>query len=86
MPLIYSFVARANDRVVLAEYSAYAGNFHAVATEVLGSLDRLDPKFTIAADKHTFNFLVENGYGGWGCPAAHWGGPAPGGAAAAQSF
>ncbi len=59
---IYSFVARAGDNAVLSEYSAYSGNFHSVAQEVLGSMARLEERFTIAADRHTFNFLTHNGY------------------------
>lgn len=57
MPLVYSFVAR--DTTVLAEYSAYAGNFHTVALECLENLQRLEEKFTITCDTYTFNYLVD---------------------------
>lgn len=60
MPLIYSFVAR--DTVILAEYTSYSGNFNTVAIECLQNIKNMDQKFTIVADKHTFNFLVSDGY------------------------
>lgn len=60
MPLIYSFVAR--DTVILAEYTSYSGNFNTVAIECLQNIKHMDQKFTIVADKHTFNFLVSDGY------------------------
>lgn len=47
---------------MLSEYSAYSGNFHSVAQECLSSMTRLEERFTIAADRHTFNFLTHNGY------------------------
>lgn len=60
MPLIYSFVAR--DTTVLAEYTPYTGNFNTIAIECLQKLNNPETKFTIACDKHTFNFLVQNGF------------------------
>lgn len=60
MPLIYSFVAR--DTTVLAEYTPYSGNFNTVAIECLQRLNNPESKFTIACDRHTFNFLVHNGF------------------------
>jgi hypothetical protein len=51
------------ESMAAARTRAIAGNFHAVATEVLGSMDALEERFTVAADKHTFNFLVTGGYG-----------------------
>jgi len=58
--LIYSFVAR--DLSVLAEYSALAGNFRAVAIECLQNSQITDDKFTVTADAYTFNYLVHSGY------------------------
>ena len=59
--LLYSFVAR--DRTtVLAEYSALAGNFRAVAIECLQNSQITDDKFTVTADAYTFNYLVHSGY------------------------
>lgn len=60
MPLIYSFVARGT--CVLAEYTPYSGNFNTVAIECLQKLNNPESKFTIACDRHTFNFLVHNGF------------------------
>lgn len=59
MPLIYSFIAR--DGVILAEYMPFSGNFNTIALEVLQHLKNPDKKFTILADRHTFNFIVANG-------------------------
>ncbi|KAG2482833.1 hypothetical protein HYH03_018270 [Edaphochlamys debaryana] len=60
MPLIYAFVARST--TVLAEYTPYSGNFNTVAIECLQKLQNPESKFTIACDRHTFNFLVQNGF------------------------
>ncbi|GFR41750.1 hypothetical protein Agub_g2505 [Astrephomene gubernaculifera] len=60
MPLIYAFVAR--ETTVLAEYTPFSGNFNTVAIECLQKLVNPESKFTIACDRHTFNFLVHNGY------------------------
>jgi vesicle-associated membrane protein 72 len=60
MPLIYAFVAR--DHTVLAEYTPYSGNFNTVAIECLVKLQNPESKFTIACDRHTFNFLLHNGF------------------------
>ncbi|KAF5838848.1 R-SNARE protein, VAMP72-family [Dunaliella salina] len=60
MPLIYSFVAR--DTTVLAEYTPYTGNFNTVAIECLQKLQNPESKFTIACDRHTFNYLLHNGF------------------------
>lgn len=59
--LIYSFVAREGS-TVLAEYSAIAGNFRAVALECLQNSQITDDKFTVTADAYTFNYLVHSGY------------------------
>ena len=62
MPLEYSFVARAT--TVLAEYSfsSYAGRYRAVAIQCLERCPTDNNKFTFTADKHTYNFLVEDGF------------------------
>lgn len=62
MPIIYSFVAR--DTTILAEYTTYTGNFTTVAIECLQNVTNPENgKFTITCDRHTFNFLVANGFG-----------------------
>jgi len=58
---IYSFVARGT--VVLAEYTEFTGNFPAIAAQCLQKLPSSNNKFTYNCDHHTFNFLVEDGYG-----------------------
>ncbi|MQM00564.1 hypothetical protein Taro_033304 [Colocasia esculenta] len=58
---IYSFVARGT--VVLAEYTEFTGNFPAIAAQCLQKLPSSNSRFTYACDHHTFNFLVEEGYG-----------------------
>ena len=58
---IYSFVARGT--MVLAEYTEFTGNFPAIATQCLQRLTSSNNKFTYNCDHHTFNFLVEDGYG-----------------------
>lgn len=66
MPLIYAFVAATrNDRTktILAEYTAYSGNFSTIATQALEKVPQSDSaKFTYNADKHTFNYLVDSGF------------------------
>lgn len=59
--LIYSFVARGN--IVLAEYSSFSGNFSQLAVQCLQKLPPTNNKFTYTCDRHTFNYLVEDGYG-----------------------
>lgn len=58
---IYSFVARGT--VVLAEYTEFTGNFPAIAAQCLQRLPSSNKKFIYTCDGHTFNFLVEDGYG-----------------------
>ena len=58
---IYSFVARGT--MVLAEYTEFTGNFPAIAAQCLQKLPSSNSKFTYSCDHHTFNFLVEDGYG-----------------------
>lgn len=60
MPLIYSFVARGT--TVLAEYTAYSGNFKTVAIECLQNVTNPEAKFTINCDRHTFNFLNDGDF------------------------
>ncbi|XP_042381111.1 putative vesicle-associated membrane protein 726 [Zingiber officinale] len=57
--LIYSFVARGT--VILAEYTAFTGNFNSVASQCLQKLPSSNNRFTYNCDGHTFNYLVENG-------------------------
>ncbi|WOK93961.1 vesicle-associated membrane protein [Canna indica] len=58
--LIYSFVARGT--VVLAEYTAFSGNFTTIASQCLQKLPSSNNRFTYNCDGHTFNYLVENGF------------------------
>ncbi|CAM8893393.1 unnamed protein product [Rhodiola kirilowii] len=58
--LIYSFVARGT--VILAEYTAFTGNFTSIAAQCLQKLPANNNKFTYNCDGHTFNYLVENGF------------------------
>lgn len=60
MPLMYSFVARGQS--VLVEHAAYQGNFSKVAAECLAKCPSHNAKFTYNADKHTFNFIVHDGF------------------------
>jgi vesicle-associated membrane protein 72 len=59
--LIYSFVAKGN--VVLAEHTSYSGNFSTVAVQCLQKLPSNSSKYTYSCDGHTFNFLIDNGFG-----------------------
>ncbi|KAL5206776.1 hypothetical protein ABZP36_034985 [Zizania latifolia] len=58
--LIYAMVARGT--VVLAEHTAYAGNFRDIAGQCLQKLPAGDNRLTYTCDAHTFNFLVHQGY------------------------
>ncbi|CAM8890447.1 unnamed protein product [Rhodiola kirilowii] len=58
--LIYSCVARGT--VILAEYTAFTGNFTSIAAQCLQKLPANNNKFTYNCDGHTFNYLVENGF------------------------
>lgn len=60
MPLMYAFVARGQS--VLVEHAAYQGNFSKVAAECLAKCPAHNAKFTYNADKHTFNFIVHDGF------------------------
>lgn len=59
--LIYSFVAKGT--VVLAEHTPYSGNFSTIAVQCLQKLPTNSSKYTYSCDAHTFNFLVDNGFG-----------------------
>jgi len=59
--LIYSFVAKGN--VVLAEHTSYSGNFSTIAVQCLQKLPSNSSKYTYSSDGHTFNFLIDNGFG-----------------------
>ncbi|CAM0948520.1 unnamed protein product [Alopecurus aequalis] len=59
--LIYAMVARGT--TVVAEQTAYEGNFRDIAARCLQRLPfARDDRFTYACDGHTFNFLVSQGY------------------------
>ncbi|KAJ7520517.1 hypothetical protein O6H91_19G008900 [Diphasiastrum complanatum] len=58
--LIYSFVARGT--TVVAEYTAFSGNFSTIAVQCLQKLPANNNKFTYTCDRHTFNYLVEDGF------------------------
>lgn len=69
MPLVYALVARAPDAVVLAQHAAVSGNLERVATECYkkateGSAapESQSPRFSVACDGYTFNYLVDGGY------------------------
>lgn len=56
----YTFVAR--DGLVLCEYTAIPGNWQATGVQCLSKCPRHNAKFTYNADRHSFNFVVHNGY------------------------
>jgi len=58
--IIYSFVARGT--TVLADYTAYTGNFSTVAIQCLEKCPTDNSKFTFTCDRHTFNYTVDGGY------------------------
>uniref|UniRef100_A0A0C9S681 TSA: Wollemia nobilis Ref_Wollemi_Transcript_15413_1372 transcribed RNA sequence n=1 Tax=Wollemia nobilis TaxID=56998 RepID=A0A0C9S681_9CONI len=58
--LIYSFVARG--AVMLAEFTEFTGNFTSIAYQCLQKLPSTNNKFTYSCDRHTFNYLVEDGF------------------------
>lgn len=59
--LIYSFVAKGT--VVLAEHTPYSGNFSTIAVQCLQKLPSNSSKYTYSCDGHTFNFLIDYGFG-----------------------
>ncbi|XP_024395306.1 putative vesicle-associated membrane protein 726 [Physcomitrium patens] len=58
--LIYSLVSRGT--TVLAEYTSFAGNFSQIAMQCLVKLPAANNKHTYVMDRHTFNFLVQDGF------------------------
>jgi vesicle-associated membrane protein 72 len=59
--LIYSFVAKAS--TVLAEHTAFTGNFSTVAVQCLQKLRPNSTRSTYSCDGHTFNFLAHRDFG-----------------------
>jgi hypothetical protein len=59
--LIYSFVAKGS--TVLAEHTAFTGNFSTVAVQCLQKLLPNSTRSTYSCDGHTFNFLVHRDFG-----------------------
>ncbi|KAH7294590.1 hypothetical protein KP509_27G008700 [Ceratopteris richardii] len=57
---IYSFIAKGS--VVLAEYTAFSGNFSTIAVQCLEKLPSYNSKQTYACDGHSFNYLVQDGF------------------------
>ncbi|MCO5550145.1 hypothetical protein L7F22_003627 [Adiantum nelumboides] len=58
--LIYSFVAKGS--VVLAEQTAFSGNFSTIAVQCLEKLPSYNSRQTYACDGYSFNYLVEDGF------------------------
>uniref|UniRef100_A0A453JEB1 Longin domain-containing protein n=1 Tax=Aegilops tauschii subsp. strangulata TaxID=200361 RepID=A0A453JEB1_AEGTS len=59
--MIYAMVARGT--LVVAEHTAYTGNFRDIAAQCLHKLPAGDSRFTYTCDGHTFTFLLHQGYG-----------------------
>lgn len=59
--MIYAMVARGT--LVVAEHTAYTGNFRDIAAQCLQKLPAGDSRFTYTCDGHTFTFLLHQGYG-----------------------
>lgn len=57
---VYSCVCRGN--VVLADYTAYTGNFTTLAVQLLDKCPADTSKFTFACNNYTFNYLQDSGY------------------------
>lgn len=57
---VYSFVCRGN--VVLADCTAYTGNFTTLAVQLLDKCPGDTSKFTFACNNYTFNYLQDSGY------------------------
>jgi len=65
MAFIYSMVAKGT--TVLAQETSYSGNFSTVAIQCLNKCPPSQPgdpqqKLTFTADRHTFNYLVDQGF------------------------
>lgn len=58
--IIYAMVARGT--VVVAEHTAYTGNFRDIAAQCLQKLPAGDSRFAYNCDGHTFTFLLHQGY------------------------
>eukprot|EP00250_Pteridium_aquilinum_P026752 c33534_g1_i1 orf=188-892(+) len=58
--LIYSFVAK--ESVVLAEQTAFSGNFSTIAVQCLEKLPSYNSRQTYACDGHSFNYLIDDGF------------------------
>lgn len=58
--LIYSFVAKGS--VVLAEQTAFSGNFSTIAVQCLEKLPSYNSRQTYACDGYSFNYLVDDGF------------------------
>ncbi|VAI11930.1 unnamed protein product [Triticum turgidum subsp. durum] len=60
MTMIYAMVARGT--MVVAEHTAYTGNFRDIAAQCLHKLPAGDSRFTYTCDGHAFTFLLHQGY------------------------
>eukprot|EP00854_Cymbomonas_tetramitiformis_P005990 gene5989-7199_t len=60
MPLIYAFVARGT--TILADYTAYTGNFSTVAIQCLQNCPEGDTRFIKTCDGYHFCFSIDSGY------------------------
>jgi len=64
--MIYSCVCRSpppgaeGSHVLLAEHTAFSGNFKTVAFQCLTKVPARNDRFTFTVDGHTFNFLVND--------------------------
>jgi len=47
---------------VLADFTAYTGNFSTVAIQCLEKCPTDNSKFTFTCDRHTFNYTIDGGY------------------------
>jgi len=59
--LIYSFVA--HGKTILAEHTDFTGNFKIIAAQGLRKLPPTNTKISFKCDNHTFNYIVDNGFG-----------------------
>lgn len=46
----------------MSSYTSYSGNFATVAIQCLEKVGKDNAKCTFTCDRHTFNYLVSNGY------------------------
>ena len=47
---------------MLADFTAYTGNFSTVAIQCLEKCPTDNSKFTFTCDRHTFNYTIDGGY------------------------